>query len=235
MHLHYHIVLLVPPLNPRTSTTMMSALPVCCWSCYLEISRGLLLGEWCDLRDVSCQTRRMASLASWVVTYVWDAGLVPPRISADKYNCQWQWKAQLSRRRRPADNVCRGRGSKEVSMVELDVLHLTVWCGRSDQLQRNNGSGKGGHPHLRWHNREVPRGFGLRLRSVTMHLPQPVAAAVKHPPLSVLPTQPTSPALEGHSMTTRAPCAEAPRCTPLPDMAPSPPQTLYKPTKMATE
>ena len=42
--------------------------------------------------------------------------------------------------------------------------------------------------HLRWHNREVPRGFGLRLRSVTLYLPQPVAAAVKYPHLSNPPT-----------------------------------------------
>ena len=37
---------------------------------------------------------------------------------------------------------------------------------------------------LKWHNREVPTGFGLRL---TMYLPQPVAA-VKYAPLSVPPT-----------------------------------------------
>ena len=32
------------------------------------------------------------------------------------------------------------------------------------------------------------RGLGLRLRSVTLYLPQPVAAALKYPPLSTLPT-----------------------------------------------
>ena len=42
--------------------------------------------------------------------------------------------------------------------------------------------------HLRWNNKELPRGFGLRLRSVTMYLPQPVTATVKCPPLSELPT-----------------------------------------------
>ena len=42
--------------------------------------------------------------------------------------------------------------------------------------------------HLRLYNKEVPRGFGLRLRSVTLYLPQPVAAAIKYPPLPNLPT-----------------------------------------------
>ena len=44
--------------------------------------------------------------------------------------------------------------------------------------------------HLRLFNkdRNAPRGFGLRLRSVTLYLPQPVAAAIKFPSLSNLPT-----------------------------------------------
>ena len=44
--------------------------------------------------------------------------------------------------------------------------------------------------HLRLLNkdRNAPRGFGLRLRSVTLYLPQPVAAAIKFPSLSNLPT-----------------------------------------------
>ena len=42
--------------------------------------------------------------------------------------------------------------------------------------------------HLRWLNKEFPPGFGLRLRSVTLYLPQPVAAAIKYPPLPNPPT-----------------------------------------------
>ena len=44
--------------------------------------------------------------------------------------------------------------------------------------------------HLRLLNndRKAPCGFGLRLRSVTLYLPQPVAAAIKFPSLSNLPT-----------------------------------------------
>ena len=36
--------------------------------------------------------------------------------------------------------------------------------------------------HLRLYNKEPSRGFGLRLRIVTLYLPQPVAAAIKYPP-----------------------------------------------------
>ena len=42
--------------------------------------------------------------------------------------------------------------------------------------------------HLRLLNKDISRGFGLRLRSVTLYLPQPVAAAIKFPPLPNLPT-----------------------------------------------
>ena len=41
--------------------------------------------------------------------------------------------------------------------------------------------------HLPLYNREPSRGFGLRFRSVTLHLPQPVAAAIKYPPFPTCP------------------------------------------------
>ena len=81
------------------------------------------------------------------------------------------------------------RGLSDFNFVLQALLRQRHYvCDVGEPVQDSEYNVAWGLFHLRWFNKKIPKALGLRLRTLTLYLPQPVVAALRYPPVGSTPS-----------------------------------------------